>query len=143
MLIGPQFHLPPDDPSSWRASASIGGNPGTTDATPFTGSTLADADSDGLKAFVEYGLGTSDSISGQSPIVAGVDDDHLTLTFPRSAKADDVALTVEYSSNLADWETSAAFIEPVTLGPPTAVWRAVPVLSGSGKHFLRLRATTR
>ena len=143
VLVGPQFHLPPDPPSSWRISASIGGNPGTTDATPFTGSALADVDADGLKAFLEYSLGTSDSIAGQSPIVASVVEDHLTLTFPRSATADDVAFTVEYSSDLATWETGAAFVEPVTLGPPTAVWRAVPVLSGGGKHFLRLRATTR
>ena len=143
VLIGPQFLLPPGDPASWRPSAAIGGNPGATDATAFTGSALADLDADGLKAIVEYGLGSSDSIAGPSPMVAGVADDHLTLTFPRGATADDVALTVEYSSDLATWETSATYVQPVTLGPPTAVWRAVPLLSGGGKHFLRLRATTR
>ena len=63
----------PTAAASWRTSTAIGGNPGATDATTFTGTPLADADADGLKMLAEYFLFTSDTngASGPSCLIAG------------------------------------------------------------------------
>src|SRR4029079_17918279 len=53
----------PDQNSyAWRASIANDGNPGSSDAIPFTGIALVDLDGDGIPALMEYYFGTSDAV---------------------------------------------------------------------------------
>ena len=143
VLIAPATNPDHSNPANWRASTNAGGNPGATDATSFTGNPAADVDGDGLTALFEYAFGTNDNSAGASPIAVGSTGEHVTISFPRAAGADDVTYIVEYSTDLVTWQTGAAFVEPVTHGPPTAVWRAVPQMGTNPKQFLRVRVAPR
>jgi hypothetical protein len=81
------------------------GTPGTGDATVFTGDPGADADRDGLTARMEYALGTSDSDGGGSaPLCWNASDGSVSLQ--RSPVADDAALILESSTDLASWSAN-------------------------------------
>ena len=129
--------------ASRRTSTTLNGNPGTSDATTFTGNALADADNDGLKALVEHFLATSDSnpASGISTMIAGrTADGRATLTFPRRLSADDLTYTVEVSTDLVTWTADSTRTAHVNNGNGTATetWTAY---SPAAPQFMRLRVT--
>ena len=133
----------PTAATSWRTSTALNGNPGASDATTFTGTPLADADGDGVKALTEHFLATSDtnSASGVGAIVAGrAVDGRATLTFPRRLSADDLTYVVEVSADLAAWSTAATRTAHVNNGNGTATetWTASSVVT---PQFMRLRVT--
>ncbi|MEO8351779.1 MAG: lamin tail domain-containing protein, partial [Chthoniobacteraceae bacterium] len=136
------------DPSTydWRASTTDGGNPGTSDAVPFTGDALADIDEDGLKMFVEYALGSSDTSPTPPPGELSQDAQGRWLfTFSRAASADDVALTIESAATLGDtWmPANAMLISSVPLGNNVVeTWRVIPP-GNATTFFTRLKATLR
>ncbi len=127
VLIAPLTNPDHSDPANWRASAAAGGSPGTSDETLFSGNPLADLDGDGLSAFAEHAFGTSDTAADANPVRVAAAGDHLEITFPRGAAADDVRYVVEYSTDLVNWESGVTAVQPITLGPPMAKWRAVPL----------------
>src|SRR4030095_5511002 len=104
---------------NWRGSAQ-GSTPGASDSVSFTGTAGADVDQDGLNAFTEYSLATSDAnnTTGASAIILGrqsftvntIPDNYLTLTITRAAAADDARLTVEFSTDLATWFNDATHV---------------------------------
>ncbi len=79
--ISPANKLPPNNPTSWRSSTDLGGNPGTTDSTTFPGGDLLD-----------YSLQEQALI----PIVNGV-------IVPRNLAADDLIQVLQTSTDLLSW----------------------------------------
>ena len=133
----------PTAATSWRTSTAINGNPGTSDSTTFTGTPLADADGDGLKALAEHFLATSDTnpASGPGVTTAGRTlDGRATLTFPRRLSADDLTYLVEVSPDLTTWTTATTRTAHVNNGNGTATetWTAN---SAATPQFMRLRVT--
>src|SRR4030095_433478 len=142
---------------NWRGSAQ-GSTPGASDSVSFTGTAGADVDQDGLNAFTEYSLATSDAnnTTGASAIILGrqsftvntIPDNYLTLTITRAAAADDARLTVEFSTDLATWFNDAT---PLALATPPRTasgavietWRAKDPIPSSPQQFLRLHIQPR
>ena len=96
------------DGTHWRPSLTIGGNPGASDATAFSGDPSADADADGLAALIEYALGTSDADAAQGRAACTLTPDaaqpgSYLFTFQRASAADDVTCVVESSTDLLAW----------------------------------------
>ncbi len=112
VLIAPQTNPDHNLAANWRLSSLTGGNPGSSDATPFTSDPNADADNDGLSARVEYALGTSDSVYSTSGVSASVGPDNfLTVTFVRSLAADAVIAEPQSSSDLSTWTSNFTVTE--------------------------------
>jgi hypothetical protein len=137
----------PDGASNvWRASGTDGGNPGSTDALPFTGSALADLDTDGLAALLEYALGTSDLLfTAQPRVLARNAAGQLEISFSRGLVADDAALVIEAAATPAGpWMPATATLLTSTPNGNVAVesWRITPPAPGDA-FFVRLRATAR
>ena len=139
------------DGAAWRSSIALGGNPGSSDGTTFTGTPLADADGDGVVRLFEYLLAGDDSTANDTaaPVaivetitLAGVPAAYLTITARTRAGADDATLAGEFSSNLTQpWQSAIYVSETVNLdGTVSRKWRAPAPYSGS-VQFLRLRAS--
>ncbi len=135
--------LDPDQPENWRASTASSGNPAAGDGVPFTGNPDSDSDNDGTSALMEYALGSSDSASGPfAPLVWNPATAQITLV--HAAAADDAALVLESSEDLATWGT-AGFTRSSTSvlpgGQAQTSWVVSPP-AGSRLYF-RARATLR
>ncbi|MGI9243356.1 MAG: CotH kinase family protein, partial [Verrucomicrobiales bacterium] len=155
VLIAPGTNPDHSLAANWRASSHPGGSPGVGDSMPFTGDPEADDDGDGLNAFLEHALGTSDSASSTDalPTAAigsfdpgnGVEDEFLTLTFQRNLAADDVVFEVEVGSDLATWTTDTSFVSSTNNGDGTAteVHRSNTPMSSRERELIRLRVTSR
>ncbi|MGJ8695484.1 MAG: lamin tail domain-containing protein [Verrucomicrobiaceae bacterium] len=74
---------------NWRPSVAVGGNPGASDSTPFTGGDLT-----------EY------AVAVPLEFVQGANG--LALTFSTNLTADDAVVELSVSSNLFDWEPVSA-----------------------------------
>ncbi|MGC6459912.1 MAG: lamin tail domain-containing protein [Akkermansiaceae bacterium] len=107
VLINPASNPNPNDPQNWRPSFSLGGNPGEPlTTTTFAGNPNDDLDRDGVSALVEHALGTSDTLSNESPIILT----ETTFSFSRNLAADDVQISVETSTDLVNWQENAVLI---------------------------------
>jgi hypothetical protein len=119
--INPQANSMNPDPSTWRSSASIGGNPGSSDGLTLAGwsalnnvtDPLADSDNDGLSALAEYAIGTDpNTVSSSSGLtvrlvpkdIEGVTDDYFIIDVKRRIGADDVKRSLQLSNNLTKWD---------------------------------------
>jgi hypothetical protein len=143
VLIRPT--LDPDIALNWRASTSANGNPAAADSTPFTGTTSADADHDGLNALLEYALGTSDSSASPFDGIS-VNPAAGTLTLDHADAADDVELTVEVSPDLSTWDSNALTrltSAPLAEGRQRTSWQIMPPLNGASRLYIRARAALR
>lgn len=100
VLIAPQRNPDHADPLNWRASTASGGNPGASDAVPFTGDPNADDDQDGWSNYQEYALGPNPALT------LGVDAlGHLTLTHTIAPAADDAEVILQVSEDLLTWRS--------------------------------------
>jgi hypothetical protein len=148
-LIAIAPHLPLDRnlASSWRASSSAGGNPGTSDATTFTGVPDADDDNDGLNAFLEYFLGTSETSAASGPGAWSVapSGGDLLFTFTRRLTADDVVYVLERSTDLVTWSVAPSTLMSSNQNGSVLqeTYRISPPVPGSARLFVRLRASAR
>jgi hypothetical protein len=126
---------------AWRASATLDGTPGATDATSFLAEPGADMDRDGLPAVVEYALGTSDgdAASGPEAVRALLDErGRFVVSLRRNLRADDVLILVEGSSDMASWVAAALYSTRVNSdGTATETW-GLPV-KGEPVLFMRVR----
>jgi hypothetical protein len=148
VLIYPQGNPDLNDPSNWRASTANGGSPGSSDGTTFAGSPGADADHDGSPALMEYACGTSDTAAGPLAISASIVNNHLVVTFPRAAAADDIVYTLEYSTdprptNPNAWQSGPAFATQTGLTATTATYTVVPPANAGTHQYVRLRVALR
>ena len=147
VAIAPHLPLNRDDPANWRASSANGGNPGSSDSVSFAGSPTADADQDGVSAFLEHALGTSDTAaeSGRAAVPLARDASGVFFTFTRRLVADDVLYAVEVSSDLVSWTTAATEVVDRTQNGNvlTETHRIVSPAPSGPTLFGRLRATSR
>ena len=148
-LVNPQVSPASNNAGNWRLSSVSGGTPGTGDATAFSGNPLGDMDHDGLTAFLEYGLGTSDTngTSGPGSVTLSQDPMALTVTHGRNLQADDVLLYPEVSTDLVHWDVVTYPFQissetPNGDGTSTVVWRTVdPVREPT--IYVRVKAASR
>ena len=131
---------------NWRTSVALGGTPGTGDAQNFVGNPNADADADGLHAFAEHALGTSDTNGTKSPISANLTGLIFSATFHRRIANDDAIVTAEFSTDLVTWQSGTAFpivsITPQPDGTETVTCRAT-LPAGTTKAYARARILPR
>ncbi|HUF62421.1 MAG TPA: chitobiase/beta-hexosaminidase C-terminal domain-containing protein [Verrucomicrobiales bacterium] len=136
----------------WRASASMGGTPGRIETDD---PTTIDQDGDGLSAFLEYALGTSDTDPASGPASFSLRQELLEIdgqTSPywifetsRNPAATHVVFILEVSFDLKTWEDAVALFDSAGLGEPSpgaVKWRSRnPVTAGDSALFLRLRVS--
>ncbi|MDB4630691.1 lamin tail domain-containing protein, partial [Akkermansiaceae bacterium] len=124
--------------SNWRSSVALGGTPGTTDATIFSGDPDADADGDGVSAFLEYAFGTISGETGSSPEAAvvispGLFSDGVTpsleITYRKNIAADDLIFEAQTAPDLQSWSEM-----PVEL--------VSTIANGDGTELVTYRSTT-
>lgn len=118
--ISPSSQLDPNLPSSWRASTTVGGNPGSSDATTFPGGDL-----------LAYAFQDKSLIPTENGVLA-----------PRNLAADDIIQQVQTSTDLENWTTLA---DPVLESLPEngfsiQTYEVGPITSA---RFYRLKATLR
>ena len=122
--------------ANWRQGVN-GGSPGAADpSSQFSGDPNADADGDGLSAFLEYALGSSDAEAGEDELIFGFDGSEMTLTFPRNPLASDVLYTVEVSPDLQSWSADAVLDQQ---DATTVTYTFEPEIDGEDRYFMRLR----
>lgn len=131
----------PGNATSWRASSTAGGSPGTPDSTRFTGVALADADHDGFPALVEHAVGRSDTDGKSMPTMQITRDGsgRAVLTVLHPVSADDVMLEA-LEGETPTGGTPATFVETLDVSPgwKQSTWRST--LTGT-KVFMWLKAT--
>jgi hypothetical protein len=92
------------DPASWRASTAIGGTPGKGEQDGgFIGDPNADQDGDGIKALLEFALGTSDLIPNGIELDIEITDSNVLLHYTRSSTASNLSIAYEVSTDLQFW----------------------------------------
>ncbi|MEP4077355.1 lamin tail domain-containing protein [Haloferula sp.] len=153
-LISPALPIPDHNiATNWAASAQVGGYPGTSSPVGFAGVPDADEDLDGIAAIVEYALGSSDSVAGDSTISTGVQsfevdgetDEYFTISFLRNQHtANAVTVDPQIGEDLDTWAGEPEIVlvsETDNLdGTSTVVYRsAVPIGERpSGREFIRI-----
>lgn len=100
VLIAPRSNPDHSLGTNWRASTADGGNPGTDDAVPFTGTPGGDDDLDGRTNLIEYALGPDPQVTH------AMTPEGLTFTIPRVPNADDATITGQVSTGLNGWVTA-------------------------------------
>jgi hypothetical protein len=131
-------------PGSWSTGV-LDGTPGADEnKTIFVGDPNADGDNDGLNAFAEYAMGTSDSNSASGPgaIRSRVDGGgDLRITYPKNTAAGDVTFIVEISIDLIDWASGemVEFVgeEPIGGGISEVTYQSA--IPDAPEVYMRLR----
>ena len=112
VLVDPFSNPDHNNPLNWRSSVATDGAPGSTDSVAFTGEPDRDSDGDGLSAFMEYALGSSDEDSTQfAPFHIGLESfqvgaelsEYLTIQIPTNLAAVGVTYQIETSQDLQTW----------------------------------------
>ncbi|MEZ5299575.1 MAG: lamin tail domain-containing protein [Verrucomicrobiales bacterium] len=113
----------PGAAANWRSSAARGGNPGSSDAMPYSGGSL-----------IGYAL------ASPAPWVESADFDFFRYTV--NVAADAAAVIPEWSGDLGGWESDAlTLVDQIAHGDGTSdmVWRLPRGTAG----FVRLRISLR
>ena len=164
VLIDPPSNPDHGNPSNWRSSVGLHGDPGAAKTTlTFASWKLAngvvndngDPDLDGLTNLMEYAFASSPAASSTSPLpdvgvqpftVGVAQENYLVIRFTRALGADDLEFIVENSSNLSAWATTGVILAgEVNNGDGTATmtYRSLNPIPTDGQLFLRLRVALR
>lgn len=133
VLLAPSSNPDHSAPPNWRASTLPGGNPGQSDALPFSGDPLADSDGDGIANLVEYALGPDPRIA------AAPTPDGPRFAVPIVPNADDAFVSGEVSTSLADWTPA----ELLSTSGATATYQPPAALRGASPLYFRSRVRLR
>lgn len=140
--------LPVDDPTSWRLSKLLGGNPNSNDTEPFLGDPNGDDSGNGISNLVEAVL--RDSAGNYvAPLIGvinlpdgGVSKDFPTLTIQRYLPVDNTTLEVEKSDDLNTWSTNNMELLtsiPNGDGTVTETFRSTVPLADSQQSYFRVK----
>ncbi|MGI9239825.1 MAG: CotH kinase family protein [Verrucomicrobiales bacterium] len=142
VLVRPASNPDHNAPENWRRSTRLGGSPGASDTSNFSGSPEADQDRDGMPALLEHLFGSSDQQPAGSPMTIRLEPGGgLLIDIPRNAGAEDIEMRFESSHDLTIWSLEEASLERVETGSqPREIWRLAP---SSGRRFLRIRVDLR
>ena len=155
VLIAPSDSLDHGLGANWRSSAAIGGTPGTSDSVMFAGDPNADADGDGLSAFLEYAFGSIAGDAGGSPEAAIVvstgflDDDvtpSLNISFRRNVAADDIIIGAQVATDLQGWsDMGTELVSAIANGDGTemVMYRSTTAFASIPMQFIRLIVSSR
>lgn len=145
VLLKPQ-QLPDHELAvSWRASLLSGGSPGSSDATPFSGTAGADTDGNGIDDLLDHAIGHSPGETGGLPIIT-ISGGTLTVSYRENLAADDTQLTAFWSDDLLSWRPLSEDFELLSSltgasGLRTLTFQSLPANLPIGtKGFVRLRA---
>ncbi|MGC6581799.1 MAG: CotH kinase family protein [Akkermansiaceae bacterium] len=112
VLVAPEANPSEGIATNWRTSVEGNGNPGSSDAVLFAGDPSLDQDEDGLNAFAEHALGSSDTEVNLEPLITGSDErGRFTVTFSRNLAADDTIIILETSADMENWTSLDATLE--------------------------------
>ncbi len=132
--------------TSWSASPASGGSPATIDGIVFVGDPLADEDSDGAAAILEFFQGLSDSEDSVAlfPRYTFPGDNTFTISYRRDPLVIGVTPFVDVSDDLGVWidAETAGSLEFVGEaddpdGIPRLTFRFVPAGGGDLPRFVR------
>lgn len=142
VLINPTSNPDHSEPSNWRSSVALNGNPGTSDSTTFAGNPNGDDNGDGINNLTQYAL------AGSTPFehpFTGDNTGFLTLKFRRNLAADDIVYTVERSVDFATWTSGpdVSYVGEMHLldGTAEVTWRSTHPIGETSREFLRLKLT--
>jgi hypothetical protein len=139
---------------AFRASAEVGGTPGTPPGPAFvpnpqTGNPLTDTDGDGHADLLEYATGSDPANAAdiRRPVAGEMiigPNRHLTLSYRRDNAADGIDCAVEFSPDLSGWVADLSAVVYVATvnhgdGSATVTYRAAAPLGDGAEQFLRLR----
>lgn len=143
-----------NEPTAWKASAQVGGTPGSTGSvtTPTGGyatwravqfgddasdasvsGPLADPDDDGFPNLLEYGLGMSPLAPSTPEVQVTQEGNTTTARYVRVPGITDLDWAAEQSSDLENWDTLEPTLNDADL--------EISLPSGPNRQFLRLRVT--
>ncbi len=140
VLISPESKPDATVAGAWRSSASVGGNPGTSDAVAFSGDPNGDANNNGVPDLIDHALADGGQLSfTMSPDVA-------TLEFLLNLAADDVVVGIEISTDAQTWDDGSSLFSSMDLqylgeGRQRVRHHADRAALPDDKLFVRLRAT--
>ena len=100
-LIDPGSLPDPDDPNNWVA---IEPSPNSTD-NGFTGNPDADKDADGMTAFLEHAVGTSENeFNTQSSIFSvSFNSENIVFSYKKNISDENLNFNIETSIDLKEW----------------------------------------
>ena len=119
----------PDLPTSWRTSASLGGDPADSDTVTPPAVPLGDADGNGVADLIDHALGDDLGLPPIAPsftihsqkVAAGVFEDRPTISYPVSIGAETVTTTLLLSEDLSIWSGNPANFTIDNLGDGRAL----------------------
>ena len=140
-LIAPAGNPDPGEAANWRSSLAAGGSPGVSDGLPFQGATADD-----LLAYALVDVLEPLTISIRNFEDNGSFGEYLVATVSTMPGADDARVVVEFSSDLANWESGTAVFlgSDEQAGVTRRAWRApTPWSVNNPLRFARLVVTAR
>ncbi len=132
---------------SWSPLAEAHFEGEVTGSPGFQGDPVADNDKDGLSALLEYAIGTDDSVpnrEGSLLELRRLASGEVELQFDRRAEASGIQFTIQTSSDLRVWSSSADFANVGSENLPNGKIRETYRQSAttSGASFVRLAVTS-
>jgi hypothetical protein len=161
VLINPSSHPDLSVPANWRASAALGGTPGTDETAgetyaawaarnAITGLITDDPDGNGLNNLAEYGFALTPATRGTSALTAtlepvtvgGVTATYLVIHYRHNPAAGDVTVTPEMSTDLNTWTPLTSEVTPPVTNPDgseTITRRSPLPVAGAREVFVRAK----
>ena len=153
VLIVPETNPDHALAANWQASYRPGGSPGGPDGSQLPLDPMGDANGNGERDLIDYVLGNDAGVPPISVKFSLHSDPFggpstLLLSYPVSLSAENVGITVFFSTDLATWEDGADSLELVSRDPlgdgrELVTWRVKAPLRDAPQVFMRLRAVER